>query len=237
MQAFLQRQLLRVASQECREGIQSFFLLCDVLDALQLCATGRVDADALEEKLCRHLRKYVEVYGPDKVLPKGHYALHLADSLREHEILLSCFVHERRHRSVKQIADQLDSMKAGSEEHVVQVVVENHLKNLRTYSVGRKGLVTPRSAAAPLQQAFCPLLWLGRMPWLGKLQRSGRGTRPHLQARGCSGGHCRRYADRCTSMAACVFLRPCLHMPVRVVELGEQHVPNGQQQANLCAYK
>ncbi|CAE7337656.1 unnamed protein product [Symbiodinium sp. KB8] len=155
MQSFLQRRLPGIASRECREAIQSFFLLCDVLDALQLCATGRVDADNLEEKLCRHLRKYVEVYGPDKVLPKGHYALHLADSLREHEILLSCFVHERRHRSVKQIADQLDSMKAGSEEHVMQVVVENHLKNLRTYSVGRKGLVTPRSAAAPLQQAFC----------------------------------------------------------------------------------
>ena len=155
MQSFLQRRLPGIASRECREAIQSFFLLCDVLDALQLSATGRVNADDLEEKICRHMRKYVEVYGPEKVLPKGHYALHLADSLRHHEILLSCFVHERRHRSVRQIADQLDSMKAGSEEHVMQVAVENHLNDLRAYTVGRKGLVTPRSAAAVLQEAFC----------------------------------------------------------------------------------
>ena len=84
------------------------FLLCDVLHALQLSATGRVNADDLEAKICRRMRKYVEVYGPEEVLPRGHFALHLAGSLRHHEILLSCFVHERRRRSVKQIADQLD---------------------------------------------------------------------------------------------------------------------------------
>ena len=161
---------------------------------------------------------------PEKVLPKGHYALHLADSLRHHEILLSCFVHERRHRSVRQIADQLDSMKAGSEEHVMQVAVENHLNDLRAYTVGRKGLVTPRSAAAVLQEAFCHCLWFGRMCWLGKLQRSGRGTGSHLQARRCSGGRYRRYTHCGTGVASCVLLRPWLYMPFFVDELGEYNV-------------
>ena len=47
-------------------------------------------------------------------------------------------------------------IKAGSEEHVMQVAVENHLNNLRANSVGRKRLVTPRlAAAAPLHEAFC----------------------------------------------------------------------------------
>ena len=131
------------------------FLLCDVLHALQLSATGRVNADDLEAKICRRMRKYVEVYGPEEVLPRGHFALHLAGSLRHHEILLSCFVHERRHRSVKQIADQLDC--------ILRPVPKSmsckwlwRTNNLRANSVGRKRLVTPRlAAAAPLHEAFC----------------------------------------------------------------------------------
>ena len=67
--------------------------------------TGRVDPDELDQKI---------------------------DSWCRRRFFRSCFARVRRQTSVKQLAQQLDSMKSASEEeHVVQMVVENHLQNLR----------------------------------------------------------------------------------------------------------
>ena len=67
--------------------------------------TGRVDPDELEQK---------------------------SDSWCKRRLFRSCFARVRRQTSLIQVVQQLDSMKSASEEeHVVQIVVENHLQNLR----------------------------------------------------------------------------------------------------------
>ena len=166
MRAFLQTVYRRIHSAPARSCVQSFFALCDVLDLLQVSATGQLSADSLDAAICKHFRLYLGAYGANAVLPKGHFALHLPDSLRRHGLLLSCFVHERRHKEVKRFANQLTSMKAGSECHVLEMALEQHLQNLATYSVGRDGLENPRPAPQALCETFCDFYSLQACPGL-----------------------------------------------------------------------
>ena len=74
------------------------------LDVVLLCQKARrrgaVDPDYFERAVAHHMSLCKRVYGDDFLKPKHHYALHLADQLRAFGCLLSCFVHERKHRAV-----------------------------------------------------------------------------------------------------------------------------------------
>ena len=48
-----------------------------------------------------HLTAHQTAYEASLWTPKFHYSLHLADQLRQHRCLASCFVHERKHTSIK----------------------------------------------------------------------------------------------------------------------------------------
>ena len=87
-------------------------------------------------------------------------------------------------------------IKAGSEEHVMQVAVENQ-QPASQFCGSQTAGYTAVGCCCPVARSLLPLLRFGRMPWLGKLQRSGRGTGPRLQAKGCSGGRCRLHVSFC----------------------------------------
>ena len=166
LRAFLQTVYHRIRSAPARSCAQCFFALCEVLDLLQVSATGQLNAGVLDAALRKHFQLYLGAYGAEAVLPKGHFALHLPDSLRRHGLLLSCFVHERRHKEVKRFANQLTSMKAGSERHVLEMALEKHMQNLATYTVGRDGLENPRPAPHALCETFCDFFSLQACPGL-----------------------------------------------------------------------
>ncbi len=62
---------------------------------------GTVSAGALTTVIKNHLGLYEIAYGDSAVRPKHHFALHLGPMLRRFPFLLSTFVHERKHRVVK----------------------------------------------------------------------------------------------------------------------------------------
>ncbi|CAE7242186.1 unnamed protein product [Symbiodinium sp. CCMP2592] len=169
MRAFLQEKLPSVRDHECRECCRCFFILCEVLDLLYKTAAPQDPSNlaaVLEQKIAAHLELFKQCYGVEKVIPKHHLNMHLGDLLRRHGVLLSCFVHERRHKEIKRYANNLDSMQAGSEKHILEMELEEHLKNLLVFSERRTGLVNPKAAAGLVQSAFCDFFSLPGCPGL-----------------------------------------------------------------------
>ncbi|CAE7217867.1 unnamed protein product [Symbiodinium sp. CCMP2592] len=157
MRAFLQDKLPLIRDHDTKECCRCFFILCEVLDQLYKTATpGDVAslATTLEHKVSSHLELFKACYGEDYVLPKHHMNMHLGDLLRRHSVLLSCFVHERRHKEIKRYANNLDSMQTGSEKHVLQLELEQHLKDLKEFSEKRAGLINGKAAPELVQSAF-----------------------------------------------------------------------------------
>ena len=72
--------------------------ICMLLSIKQ-CA---VDPDDLKKAVEDHFVAFLAAYGPDFVLPKHHFALHLHNMLRIFGVLLTTMVTERKHRLVKQ---------------------------------------------------------------------------------------------------------------------------------------
>ena len=169
MRAFLQEKLPSIRDHERRECCRCFFILCEVLDLLYKAAAPQDPstlAACLEQKIADHLELFKRCYGVEKVLPKAHLNMHLGDLMRRHGLLLSCFVHERRHKEIKRYANNLDSMQAGSEEHILQLELEEHLKNLLVFSERKAGLLNPKPAADLVQSAFCDFFSLPCCPGL-----------------------------------------------------------------------
>lgn len=45
------------------------------------------------------------IYGTDSYVPKHHFSVHLPSLMELHGMLISCFVHERRHKITKRSLD------------------------------------------------------------------------------------------------------------------------------------
>lgn len=83
--------------------VRAFELLRRIV---RLCSMGDAVLTRLAELravICEHHELFVELY-PTRVRPKLHYLLHLPDVFRSLQANLSCFVTERKHRAVKEIA-------------------------------------------------------------------------------------------------------------------------------------
>ena len=157
MRAFLQDKLPLIRDNDAKECCRCFFILSEVLDQLYKAATPDDVANlatTLEHKISSHLELFKACYGEDRVLPKHHMNMHLGDLLRRHFLLLSCFVHERRHKEIKRYANNLDSMQTGSEKHVLQLELDQHLRDLKEFSDKRTGLINGKAAPELVQSAF-----------------------------------------------------------------------------------
>ena len=97
----------RTAGDELRKALRSFLDLCRVLDLLLENNRGvPVDPSTLEAAITKHCRAFIQAHGIDLVIPKFHYAMHLPLMARSKQ-LVCCFTHERKHRHIKQIADNI----------------------------------------------------------------------------------------------------------------------------------
>ena len=80
---------------------ECFRLLRDI--ARLLAEASMLRLDTLQAKTAKHAALFVELY-PDLVKPKFHHALHLVDNYRNIGRILSCFVTERKHKTIKSAA-------------------------------------------------------------------------------------------------------------------------------------
>jgi hypothetical protein len=115
------------------KACQCYVFLCEVVDLLR--ATQRRDHSVqprqLLEAIVRHLRSFQSAFGVEGWTPKFHMALHLPFMLQSHEHLLSCFVHERKHRLVKRFSSAMCTLK-GFEKAVLREVFLTQREALRS---------------------------------------------------------------------------------------------------------
>ena len=94
-------------SAEDTAAAMSFFGLCDVIALCHASMRKAISANELEGLTETHLKRFVQAHGIESTVPKHHLCQHLSRCLRTQKYLLSCFVHERKHKQIKHFADML----------------------------------------------------------------------------------------------------------------------------------
>ena len=127
--------------------IESFRLLDRLLKLFSLGAESSMPHLALIERtIAQHARLFNELYS-SVVKPKAHHIFHIPDHMRNLGRLLSCFVTERKHRSVKAVASH-------AFRHFENALIREMLNSMVEQAAGETNLYTsvylehPRGVAA-----------------------------------------------------------------------------------------
>ncbi len=155
-----------ITTAEVREAIACFKDLCDVIDMLKCAATpGKVSPKRLHKAILKHLKKFQEVYGLEAWVPKFHLSLHLPQMLQQFDVLLACFVMERKHKEVKRFglisrAVSKNTQNTTWDQNLIKNMLRVHLDDL----VEGRGLPTGTLAGSwkkPTQSVLAACQQLG----------------------------------------------------------------------------
>ena len=113
----------------CVEECKAYMRLCDVLDLLAACPHGTVSPDQLHEAVDAFLRACLRAQWREFMHPKFHWLLHLAIELFEFGTLLTCWVHERKHRMVKRYTNSVRNTRT-FESSILSEITCQHLYNI-----------------------------------------------------------------------------------------------------------
>ena len=107
-------ELFLTSFAQLAKELESFRALCAVMSKLQElktfdCVTTEQATGLLELQVI-HSTRFRAAYGESVARPKHHYALHLSKQIARDRFLLDTFVHERKHRLIKQEADIVDRL-------------------------------------------------------------------------------------------------------------------------------
>ena len=80
---------------------KSILSLFRILDALQCMPRGCVTAAEFHAEVVNHMRCWQEAYPDEDSKPKHHMSVHLGKMYERHGTLWNCFVHERKHKTLK----------------------------------------------------------------------------------------------------------------------------------------
>ena len=136
-----------------RSEIESYLRLARVMDLLQGIKKGSTHSSVLHKAILDHLHGYLMVYCGERFAPKHHYSSHLGRMHSAHEGLISCFVHERKHKEVKKFATLATNTWIGWEKSVLSDSLCLQLRELRKGEVGplKVGLLNPDEPSTRLE--------------------------------------------------------------------------------------
>ena len=115
--------------------IVSFLKLCKVMYALMHINAGEVDPDSWKAWVSDHLDSQQVAYVLECWAPKSHWALHLHKHFRDHKVLLSTFLHERKHKTCKRIASDMYNA-VGWEKGLMEALTVQALYDLQVPRTG-----------------------------------------------------------------------------------------------------
>ena len=98
---------LKVYGTRCASAVRAYKSLCDVIDCFYYASRGGVSPDQMQRCVHRFLDRYCEAFGADHMTPKFHWLLHFPFYLRHFGTLVSCYVHERKHRMLKRYCNDI----------------------------------------------------------------------------------------------------------------------------------
>ena len=88
----------------CIAQVTSCLFAIQVTDLLLKVNTGCISSRMLAHALAKHYAAHIIAYGYTLFKPKHHFMLHIPEQLQHFKFLISCFVHERKHKIVKRWA-------------------------------------------------------------------------------------------------------------------------------------
>eukprot|EP00959_Pyramimonas_sp_CCMP1952_P435887 9127497-Pyramimonas_sp.AAC.1 len=100
-----------------------------------------------------HLTLQQKAWGLECWLPKSHYVTHLPRQLQDQGMLVSTFMHERKHKTVKQYADPRHNT-SSFEKSLLTDLTCQHLYVLRARGISAVDLKEPRPACQKMVQAL-----------------------------------------------------------------------------------
>ena len=150
------RHFLRSAESDNAKGhAGSFLQLIRVVELILKSARYSVAPVVLQEAIARYLEGFHALYGPDLMITKFHYLLHLPKYLQAYGFLPNCFVHERKHRMPERFANQVTNITANWERSVHRDVTCNHIHVLcqddNRFNVGAS-LIKPYQPSANMKE-------------------------------------------------------------------------------------
>ena len=124
--------VLPTCNEDMRNACETWLSLCMVLDVLQKIGMGKIVPPVELQRLIQTTLDLAKArYGADSFwVPKCHLALHLPLQLSRHSCLLSCFVHERKHKIVKKISNQVLDTSRTFEKSILDDVLHGHVQHL-----------------------------------------------------------------------------------------------------------
>ena len=134
---------------------KAYLAVCDVLDLLVAVPRGVVTPEMLSDAIDVMLNACIAAGWTDNMPPKFHWCIHLPHELRRFLTLLSCWVHERKHRMVKRYSNDVHNTKT-FEKTILSEVTCHHFSELVSESKFEliAGLVPPIRAAGARMVAF-----------------------------------------------------------------------------------
>ncbi|CAE7763757.1 unnamed protein product [Symbiodinium sp. CCMP2592] len=132
------------------EEARSYSHLCAVLDYLAQANRGetRLQAGKLQTLIQTHCEHFVRTYGGGPITPKFHMTMHLPFMLKKFDQLVACFTHERKHKHIKRIGDQLHSSQLAFEASVAHDIWFDHFQDYADLSLDNGPALVGRDKAA-----------------------------------------------------------------------------------------
>ena len=159
MAHFAESVLLRADSERVRALGASLVLLGEVVHTLDRCSREDVDPAALSRVVVAQIHAFKGLFGEDVMVPKFHYALHLASFVRRWRVLPNALCLERKHRAPKRYADPAKNPDNHFENTVLRETTAHHLSALQLgehfYDDPRVVHAAPPSAALGASMKSC----------------------------------------------------------------------------------
>ena len=127
MACYVQNVYLRAGI--CEAQCTAFLGCCDILDNLLQLPHGAISPEQLEEVITTFLMTCLVAGWREHCSPKFHWTIHLFKEFNRWGLLLSCFVHERKHRMVKRWTGDHKNTH-GHERSILAEICCQHLADL-----------------------------------------------------------------------------------------------------------
>ena len=114
-----------IAEQEC----QAFILLFKVLDTIQAVPHGQVQPHFLKIAIKNFLDQCLACGWRNQMFTKFHWTIHMASHLEHFKILPSCFVQERKHKTIKRYSNNILNTRA-FEQSILEEIATHDLFQL-----------------------------------------------------------------------------------------------------------
>lgn len=120
-----------VKAERCVAECKAFLAVADLLEIFQSVSYGYYNPILIKDKVSQMQDLFIECNWQQYMHSKFHWLVHMASHLTRFKLLLSCWVHERKHRIVKRYAQDVQNT-VNYERSILLQVVSHDLALLQT---------------------------------------------------------------------------------------------------------